>query len=195
MRPVGPDGRPVERTRYFRQAGDPGMATASLARSSRSSIVTPGKPERVLIFNADRKLSAFVDIKGDEPDPIRVVLRPSGTVTGRLVDEDGRPRPNVRLEVEYRVSNSESAEQEFSPPVMTGPDGRFRIEGLIPGLSYTVAVLRRGERDERRRYEGNLYRDEWTLKPGEVVRLGRCAGEAPRIGCRLCPCQGHQGSR
>ncbi len=126
-----------------------------------------------LVFARTREPSAFVDIQGDEPDPIRVVLRPSATVTGRLVDDDdGRPRPHMRLELEYRLSGSESAEQEYTPPLMTGPDGRFRVIGLVPGLSYSLAVLRRHERDERRRYEGNLHRDEWTIKPGEVIDWG-----------------------
>ena len=50
--------------------------------------------------------------------------------TAALVDEDGRPRPNVRLHVSYSLGPSEEAGQPFSPPPLTGPDGRFRIEGL-----------------------------------------------------------------
>ena len=144
VRPVGPDGRPVERTlnlgEYSRSwLGDlvPGVEFTFVH-------TMPGKSEKVLIFSETRELSAFVDIKGDEPDPIRVVLRPSGTVAGRLIDVDGRPRPNVRLDVSYSLGPSDAAEQRFSPPPLTGPDGRFRIAGLVPGLRYTVAVIRKG---------------------------------------------------
>ena len=66
---------------------------------------------------------------------------------------------------------SEEAEQPFSPPLLTGPDGRFRIAGLVPGLSYTVAVIRKGADDEHR-YEGNLHGEGWTVKPGEVRDWG-----------------------
>jgi RNA polymerase sigma factor (sigma-70 family) len=170
VRPVGADGRPTERTIHFSESG-PWLG--DLVPGTEFTLVNPrpGKPEKVLIFSETRELSAFVDIKGDEPDPIRVVLRPSGTVTGRLVDEDARPRPNVRLEVSYSLGPSEQAEQRFSPPLLTGPDGRFRIAGLVPGLTYTVAVIRKGA-DYEHRYEGNLHSEGWTLKPGEVSAWG-----------------------
>jgi RNA polymerase sigma factor (sigma-70 family) len=175
VRPVGPDGRPVERTLNFGEEG----------RTWRGDLVPgpeftfvhprPGQPETVLILSENRELGAFVDIKGDEPDPIKVALRPSGTVTGRLVDEDGRPRPNVRLELEYQRrtrGGTESDEQTFTPPLVTGPDGRFRIRGIVPGVSYTVAVIRKGAKDYEQRYEGNVHGDLWTLKPGEVRDWG-----------------------
>jgi hypothetical protein len=117
-------------------------------------------------------MAAFVDIKGGEPDPISVTLQPSGTVIGRLVDEDGRPRPNVRLEVCYHLGESQVEEQSFSPPLMTGPDGRFRIRGLSPGLPYNVSVIRRAAKDEEQRYEGYLHINTWTLNPGETRDWG-----------------------
>ena len=132
----------------------------------------PGKPETVAIVSENRELAAFVKIKGGEPDPIRVVLRPSGTVSGRLVDVDGRPRPNMRLEVSYSLGSSQVGEQGFSPPLMTGRDGRFTIRGLVPGLSYNVSVIRRGAKDEEQRYEGYLRTNAWTLKPGELRDWG-----------------------
>ena len=99
------------------------------------------------------------------------MLQRSGTVTGRLVDDDGRPRPNVRLHVSYSLSGSEEAEQPFTPLLQTGPDGRFRIAGLVPGLHYAVAVIRKGA-DYEHRYEGNLHGEGWTVKPGEVRDWG-----------------------
>ena len=171
VRPVDPAGRPIERTinlgvHSLTEFGDlvPGVEFNFVH-------LRPGKPEKVLIFSETRELSAFVDIKGDEPDPIRVVLRPSGTVTGRLVDEEGRPRPNVRLDVSYSLGRSHAAEQRFSSPPLSGPDGRFRIAGLVPGLPYTVAVIRKGA-DYEHRYEGNLHGEQWTLKPGELSDWG-----------------------
>ena len=175
VQPVGPDGRPVERTLNFGEEGRRGSATSSPAAEFTFVHPRPGQPETVVILSEDRKLGAFVDIKGDEPDPIRVVLRPSGTVTGRLVDEDGRPRPNVRLELDYVYrtgGDTRSNEQHFSPPLLTGPDGRFRIAGLVPGLPYTVAVIKKGGEDGELDYEGNLHADRWTLKPGEVRDWG-----------------------
>ena len=42
----------------------------------------PGKAETVVIIRQDQGLAAFVDIKGDEPDPIRVQLQPTGAIEG-----------------------------------------------------------------------------------------------------------------
>ena len=98
VRPVGPDGRPVERTLNFGEQSRSWLGDLVPGAEFTFIHSRPGKPETVVIISENREMAAFVDIKGDEPDPIRVVLQPSGTVTGRLVDEDGRPRPNVRLE-------------------------------------------------------------------------------------------------
>jgi len=172
VRPVGPDGRPVERTLNFgahnrSSLGDPVSGAEFTFVHTR-----PGRPETVAIISENREMAAFVNIKGGEPDPIRVVLQPSGTVTGRLVDVDGRARPNVRLEVSCSFGASQVGEQGFSPPLMTGPDGRFKIRGLVPGLAYTVSVIRRGAKDEEQRYEGYLRTNTWTLKSGEVRDWG-----------------------
>ena len=105
----------------------------------------PGKPEKVVIFSENRELAAFVDIKGDEPDPIRVVLRPSGTVTGRLVDEDGRPRPNVRLDVSYSLGPSECRRAAFLPAAADRPRRPVPDRGTRPG-----AVLHRRSHQEGR---------------------------------------------
>ena len=47
----------------------------------------------------------------------------------------------------------------------TDTDGRFRIEGLVPGLPYEISVMRQG------RIVGRLARD-LTVKSGESRDLG-----------------------
>ena len=39
--------------------------------------------------------------RGDENGPLTVRLQPAGTVTGRLIDDDGQPRRGVRIDVNY----------------------------------------------------------------------------------------------
>ena len=39
--------------------------------------------------------------RGDEHGPLTVRLQPAGTVTGRLLDDDGQPRRGVRISVGY----------------------------------------------------------------------------------------------
>jgi hypothetical protein len=175
VRPVGPDGRPLERTLSLGVHNRSWLGDVAPGGEFIFVHPRPGRAETVLLFSERRDRAASIDIKGDEPDPIEVALPPSGTVAGRLVDEDGRPRPNVRLELQYERrsgGDTESSEQRFTPPLLTGPDGRFRIAGLVPGVTYTLAVIKRGEKDEQLRYEGHLHTNRWTLKPGELRDWG-----------------------
>jgi RNA polymerase sigma factor (sigma-70 family) len=174
LRPVAPDGRPVARTVNFFQEGH--LALENIVAGNEYTFVhpRPGQPETVVILGEDRALGAFVDVKGDEPDPIRVALQPSGTVTGRLVDEDGQPRPNVRLELHYERrawGQTGDSDRRFSPSLVTAPNGQFRIPGLVPGLTYTVLVVKRVAPDELG-YEGHLHADRWSVKSGEVRDWG-----------------------
>ncbi len=91
----GPDGRPVLGTKAIglqRLSLDGDLVTGAELSFVHAN---PGKPESIVIVQKKQGLGVHVKIKGDEPDPIRVTLQKTGTVTGRLVDEDGIPRPNV----------------------------------------------------------------------------------------------------
>ena len=51
----------------------------------------PSRPRRVT-SHAGRKLIGSVYLKGDEAGPLTIRLQPWGTITGRVVDDDGQPR-------------------------------------------------------------------------------------------------------
>jgi hypothetical protein len=133
----------------------------------------PGKAETIAVVHKGRSLGGAVDLKGDERDPVQILLKPTGTVSGRLVDDDGKPRPGVSLNLRNVLLNHGSeilAEQDDS--VVTGPDGRFRIPQLIAGLSYRVAALRTDGAQPGMRHEDTLRSSGLILKPGEVQDWG-----------------------
>ena len=181
---VGPDGRPVSRARILclQVALQKVSLSGETISGSEWSFIhaSPGKAEAVIISHVDRSLGATVDLKGDEPDPIRVVLQPTATVTGRLVGEDGQPRPGMQLAIGQRFkSGGRRTGTERFDSIRTGPDGRFRIETLVPGLTYHVAVIKKQfVRNYSLRGEGYLHKNEWTLKPGETVDWGDVRVEA-----------------
>ncbi len=58
-----------------------------------------------------------------------------GTITGRIVDEDGQPRDGVWIgPFRLRSAAGRPADERQIEPLRTGRDGRFRVEGFVPGV-------------------------------------------------------------
>ena len=70
-----------------------------------------------------------------EEQTIHLALRPTGTVSGRLVDEQGRPRAHVLLEVSAEGKrNGNPWQYNHGDRVLTAADGTFVITGVIPEI-------------------------------------------------------------
>jgi hypothetical protein len=70
--------------------------------------------------------------------------------------------------------------ERFSDRATTGPDGRFRIKGLVAGVTYYVEVNKKNEMNYSLRAEGYLHKTHWTIKPGEVLDWGDVQVQAYR---------------
>ena len=166
----GPAERPISGTRVYSVQS---RTTAETVPGSDFTFVhrNPGKAERVVVLQQDQGLGTFVDIQGNEPAPIRVQLQPTGTIIGRLVDEDGQARPNIPLSVIHLFKRrGERIYMGILPEgLTTGPDGRFRITNLVPRIPFLVEVHKKNApRDDA---EGYLKGDT-SVKPGEVQDWG-----------------------
>jgi hypothetical protein len=153
---VDPEGKPLGGTtvRGLTDGGGPEIGEESPRFEVRS--LDPSKPRNVVVKHEGRKLVGLVELKGDEPGPITVRLEPWGTITGRIVNDDGNPRGGLKV---------------ASVPV--GRDGRFRFEGLVPGRKYEASAAQG--------YQGigNVYRDV-IVGSGEVKDLGDLKVVTPR---------------
>src|SRR5262249_33851468 len=107
-------------------------------------------------------------IRGDEEGPLLIRLQPWGTVTGRLVDADGVPRAGVDLRFVF-FGRLDDPSLGWHPTLrfQTTKDGKFRIEGLIPGLKYSM--ISQGEIE--------LFKN-LTLQVGETRDLGDIPAKA-----------------
>jgi len=82
---------------------------------------------------------------------LTVTLAPAGTLTGRFVSLDGKPLADLELVAPTTAAQAAPTMMpkadlnagSFPSGPRTDKDGRFRIEGLAPGLNYRLA-LRRG---------------------------------------------------
>ena len=179
MTAVDPDGRPIGDLRVmglgelFPSPRPQGSATFEV------HALEPSKPRRVTIAHAGRKLIGSVFLKGDEVDPMTVRLQPWGTVTGRVVDDEGRPRPALNVHSLGGIHAKHPEVDGVLPgrgwigvAIATDANGRFRVEGLIPGLKYGASVAD-GSRGLGKLFEGLI------AAPGEVRDLGDLKVERP----------------
>jgi hypothetical protein len=166
VRILGKEGRPLSGAKVVfleRHPLEPELVTGTEFTYIH---LRPGNAESIAIFHEERGLGGFVDIMGDEAGPTEVTLRPLGAVKGRLVDEKGLPRANVEIQAMYlRDQGVNRHVDQLDAAARTGPDGRFQIERLVPGLFYSFEVLMEHDGNMPLRREGCLQRGRWTLKP------------------------------
>ncbi len=95
----------------------------------------PTGPYRLDFVDPSRKLAGAMFLNGDEQGDLVVKLEPWGTVTGRIVDEKGKPWPDVEIFSSPRERPDPVRGDLRDKPVVDA-QGRFRIEGLVPGVRY-----------------------------------------------------------
>ena len=180
VNPVDPDGKPVAGT-MAAGLGDLFSSTEYPQSSTKVEIhaLDPSRPRRVIVRHPGRKLIGTVYLKGAEAGPITLQLQPYGTIAGRVVDDEGRPMGGVRLTSAGGSYPKRPAEQGILPGgnmgigILIGKDGRFRVEGLVPGLEYG------GSGFDGKMTGGELFRDV-AVAPGEVKDLGDLKLIAPK---------------
>ncbi len=177
---VDPSGQPLGGTKVKGKAEL--FPTAPFDEESANfeiHALDPSQPRRVVITHEGRKLIGSIYLKGDEAGPITVRLTPWGTVAGRIVDDEGKPRKGVFIGSPKGSTNPHPETDDILPEsnwnrgIRVGDDGRFRVEGLVPGLRYG-ATARAG-------FEalGDLFVG-LTTSPGEVKVLGDLKIQPPK---------------
>src|SRR5262249_37661188 len=141
---LDPDGQPVSGT--LSRGLNASRVWDNYPRGSadfRVIGIPAGESRRVSFLHPDRKLCGSVLIDADDTGPVVVKLQPWGVITGRIVTDDGRPRDKLELVGNYLPENPPSDYGVFPEDIPIANNGRFRIEGLIPGLQYEGRVADR----------------------------------------------------
>jgi RNA polymerase sigma factor (sigma-70 family) len=108
--------------------------------------VDPEKPRQLVFFEPTRKLAASITVKGDEKTPVPVTLRPTGQIKGRVTDEEGVPLTGLAVNVNYRDRVASGVVGNDFETVLTGPDGTFVLDAVLPERSFALYFSRRGQR-------------------------------------------------
>ncbi len=161
---VDPKGQPVVGTtaRGLTPFSWPSGANPTAAYEVKA--IDPTRPRRIFVFHTERHLAASVLIRGDEAESVVVRLAPSGSAIGRLVEERGELRAGFSL-MQSRDNVEAPGRGTLQDDVIVGNDGRFRIDGLIPGLLY------RAQAATATQYGGQVLED-FAPQPGVTTDLG-----------------------
>ncbi len=141
---VDPDGKPLTGVRVAGLRANGGNQTLTDG-SFKAVALNPLKPRLLVFAHKDRKLVGHVLLHADAPEPVTVRLQPGTTLTGRLLDEDGKPLAGATVTAGYRANEAGWLANEITrgKPIQTDADGRFRIETIFPGLRFSL-VVRKG---------------------------------------------------
>jgi protocatechuate 3,4-dioxygenase beta subunit len=162
----GPDGKPLAGTEANGLKGD-GRGEHLQTAAFTVAHIRPGHSRAVTFLHKAKRLAGYVVLSGDEKGPLTVKLQPWGSVKGRLVDAGGQPRTGVRLTFMAGAgADRELVSGTVSRLVQPDQNGKFLLEGLVPGMKYKLAVV------ERRFQITGWVLDNFTIKPGETHNLG-----------------------
>jgi len=158
---LGPDGKPLAGAWGIgltaRNNPGRGLEVMKTAEFTVSQF-NPHHPRPLLFQHPQKGLVGVARPPKNRGDSITVQLQPGATVTGRLVNADGRARPGVELVIwrHYKELFQPSDARYFPlQPNKTDQQGRFRIAGLLP------------------EYEFALYDGKGYLPLGEGLRWGQ----------------------
>jgi protocatechuate 3,4-dioxygenase beta subunit len=162
---LGPDNEPLTGVRVL------GLPEPTL-KTERFTVrgINPAAPRRLYFYHDAKQFVGTLLVKGNEKELLTVRLQPWGTITGRLVTDDNQPLGPVQL----FASNPDPSRIGIPDRLHTDRDGNFRIEGLIPGVRYSV-FFTNDRPDEPSRAVGYLFQ-HLSVKPGEKRNLGITKG-------------------
>jgi RNA polymerase sigma factor (sigma-70 family) len=167
---VGPDGKALTNVR----AGGllPLGGNKTLSDGSFQAVgLNPAQPRPLFFMHKERKLVGHVLLAADAKEPVTVRLQPGAVVTGRLLDEDGKPLAGVTVATSYRVNEARWLAEDATGknPLKTDTDGRFRIECIFPGLEFGFGFVKgRNFLDPGEKYRRLILKAE-TRDLGDIV--------------------------
>jgi hypothetical protein len=104
----------------------------------------PERPRQLVLLHPEKKLFGSVTLRGDEKEPPTVRLAPGATLSGRLLDADGRPVAGADIYLRYGAEAAQSLvnRDRRASAAHTDKEGRFSLEGIVPGVKLTLNYIK-----------------------------------------------------
>jgi hypothetical protein len=162
---IDPDGQPIATPVEIRTLD---VFQSSRRTSNNSSAFAmhglPSGPYRLDFVAHERKLAGSLLLTGREAGKLTVRLQRWGAVTGRVVDDQGKPRADVEIFSAVRPQ-PDPERGDLETKLTVDGHGRFRIDGLVPGVKYDALG------NSPNKASGPVLNGV-VVQPGEVKDLG-----------------------
>jgi hypothetical protein len=169
----GPNGKQLAGVRVFNMKPLHFWKPQALPTASfRLTAVDPHGRRTLVFLHPEQRLVKVLELQGNAQDPVIVQLEPAGTITGRLLDEHGWPRPHVDLLVHFVRKDNNYVANHLPGRITTDREGRFRVEGLVPGVVYQINLAGKPSNSTIGSVATRL-----TIRSGEVKDLGDVKGK------------------
>jgi hypothetical protein len=100
---------------------------------------------QLLFLQPERHLGAVVTLSGDESEPTTVRLGPTGVLTGRVLDADGKPIAGAEVVPLYSAPAAHALGKQLArrtKPPRTDARGGFRLPSIVPGFNLTLGFVK-----------------------------------------------------
>ncbi len=143
-----PDGSPLIGARSFGLTDRDDGQTVLKNAGFTVWAFDPRRPRDVFFQHPEKGLVGMLEPPKETGGTVLVKMKPGSTISGRLVDADGKPRADMKMKVRFRLRGNalhlDSADF-FSNHIATDRDGRFRAVGLLPGHEFSLKDYESGE--------------------------------------------------
>jgi protocatechuate 3,4-dioxygenase beta subunit len=170
---IDPEGRPLSGAEAVNLAPPSAWKMVLPGTEFTAKALNPAKPRRLLFWHEERKLAGTVVLRGDEPEPVTVMLQPLAALTGRALHKT-TGEPLVGYSVEYSAypevewpGQNKSFKRE---PILTDKEGRFRVTDLPAGVPLLLQVVAKSR-------FAPINIEKITLQPGQTKDLGDLRGQ------------------
>jgi RNA polymerase sigma factor (sigma-70 family) len=140
-RVVGPDGKPLTGVTVIGLLPYwPQCLNVNTLKGNEFVVrgINPRASRSLLFRHQAKNLGLFIqELRGDSSEPVTIKLQPCGSISGRVLDEDGQPLTGLALEVRGMGLRMLIDGQTAT----TDKKGRFRAEGLVAAQEYRVLDL------------------------------------------------------
>jgi hypothetical protein len=160
---VGPDGQPFSGVTIAGLTGVFDKAATLSGSAFTVQALLDDDARTVGAVHADKKLAGTTVVRGNAKEPPILRLAGWGTITGRLVDEDGAAVAGARVQLYFNNLAAAELHRHLTDdkPIATDAAGRFRIDVPFVGVEFDLPLT----------YKGKFLRPSRPLR-GETVKAG-----------------------